>query len=150
MANYFWHSIVALPLLAGCYRYVPAKHTELSPATAVSVALSTRGTLNVVNRLGENVSVLEGNVTEASASSLTLALLAVRRRGEVAPSTWSGESITLSPDEIEQVRRRQLSPGRTAIASAVVGAASVGIVVGIAKATGEASGTIGGKPSPNP
>ena len=150
MANNFWPSIIALPLLVGCYRYVPAKHTELSPANAVSVALSTRGTLNVVNRLGENVAVVEGNVTEATASSLTLALVAVRRRGEVAPSTWSGEFITLSLEDIEQVRRRQLSRGRTAIASAAVGAASVGIVVGIARATGEASGTIGGKPSPNP
>jgi hypothetical protein len=93
---------------------------------------------------------VEGSVTEASPSSITLALQAVRRRGDNAASTWNGESITLASDEIAEVKRRELSRGRTAVASAALAAASVGIVVGIAKATGEASGSAGGKPSPNP
>lgn len=143
-------SIAALPLLAGCYQYVPSPRSGLPPATPVSVELSPRGTLNVANKIGDNVVTVEGNVTEASNSSLTLALLAVRRRGDPAPSTWSGESITLAADDINEVKRRRLSRSRTTLASVALGAASVGLVVGIAKATGSASGSVLGKPSPNP
>jgi hypothetical protein len=151
MARFHWKSVAALPLaLAGCYQYVSTDHAGLTPATPVSVELSTRGTLNVTSKIGENVVAVEGSVTEASPSSITLALQGVRRRGDNATSTWNGESITLASDEIANVKRRQLSRGRTAVASAALAAASVGIVVGIAKATGEASGSVGGKPSPNP
>jgi hypothetical protein len=150
MARYLWKPFVALPLVAGCYQYVPANHAGLQPATPVSVELSSRGTSNVASKIGDNVIAVEGNVTETTPTSLTLALLAVRRRGESAMSTWSGESITLASDEIDQVKRRQLSRGRTALASAALAAASVGVVIGIAKATGTAEGNVGGKPSPNP
>jgi hypothetical protein len=146
----FWKSLAALPVLAGCYQYVPSPREGLSPATPVSVELSARGSLSVANKIGANVVTVEGNVTEASNSSLTLALVTVRRRGESAPSTWNGESITLGPDDIDEVKRRQLSRSRTTLASVALGAASVGLVVGIAKATGSASGTVGGKPNPNP
>jgi hypothetical protein len=150
MAKPLWKSLTVLPLVAGCYQYVPTDHAALTPATAVSVELSSSGSTNVANKIGKNVVAVEGNVTEASPTSLTIALLTVRRRGETAPSTWSGESITLASNDIDVVKTRQLSRRRTAVASAAVAAASVGIVIGIAKATGDASGTIGGKPSPNP
>lgn len=150
LVNSFWRPVAALPFVAGCYQYVPAPNTALAPATAVSVELSPRGTVNVASKIGDNVVAVEGNVTEANSSSLTLALLAVRRRGDPAPSTWSGESITLAPEEIVQVKRRELSRRRTVLASAAFAAASVGVVVGIAKATGQASGGTGSKPSPNP
>jgi hypothetical protein len=151
MARLQWKSAAALPLaLAGCFQYVSTDHARLPPATPVSVELSTRGTLNVASKIGENVVAVEGNVTEASQSSLTLALQAVRRKGESNSSTWNGESITLASDEMAEVKRRQLSRTRTAVASAALAAASVGIVVGIAKAQGEASGSVTGKPSPNP
>ena len=151
MAKFPWKSVAALPLaLAGCYKYVSTDHAGLTPATPVSVALSMRGTINVASKIGENVVAVEGSVTEASQSSLTLALQAVRRKGESAMATWNGESITRAADENGEVKRRELSRGRTAVASAALAVASVGIVVGIAKATGEASGTVGGKPTPNP
>jgi len=91
-----------------------------------------------------------GTRTDASASSLTLALENIRRRGESSVANWNGESITLSLDDIAQVKRRELSRSRTVAASTVLVAASVGIIVGIAKATGQASGGGGPKPTPNP
>lgn len=151
MANSFWKPVVALlPFLAGCYEYVPANRVGLSPTTPVSVELSDRGSLNVTSKIGNNAVTVQGTVTDASASSLTIALSAVKRRGETAMSTWSGESITLGSEDIDEVKTRQLSRRRTAVASAALAAASVGIVVGIAKATGESSGSTGGKPSPTP
>jgi len=151
IAKSLWKPVAVLPLvLAGCYKYVPADHAELAPATPVSVELSERGTVNLAPKIGQSVVVVEGNITDASASSLTLALESVRRRGESAVANWNGESITLSSDEIAQVKRRELSRSRTVVASAALAAASVGIIVGIAKATGQTSGSTGGKPSPNP
>ena len=151
MAKLPWKSVAALPLVvAGCYKYVSTDLAGLSPATAVSVELSTRGTMNVASKIGENVVAVEGSVTQVSQSSLTLSLHGVRRRGDNATSTWNGESITLASDEIADVKRRQLSRSRTVVASAAFAAASVGIVVGIAKSKGDASGTSGGGPPPPP
>ena len=150
MTNSLWKPVVALPLMAACYQYEPVKQSELAAATPVSVELSARGMTNVSSKIGSNVVTVRGNVTDSSPSSLTIALLAVKRRGESAMSTWSGESITLATDDIDEVKTRRLSRGRTALASAALAAASVGIVVGIAKATGEASGSTGGRPVPNP
>ena len=151
IAKSFWKPVGILPLvLAGCYKYVPTDHATLTAATPVSVELSERGTVNLAPKIGQSVVVLEGNITDASASSLTLALESVRRRGESSVANWNGESITLSSDEIAQVKRRELSRGRTFAASTALVAASVGIIVGIAKATGQASGSTGGQPTPNP
>lgn len=151
MANSFWKPVVAVPLLlTGCYEYVPTSHHQLAVATPVSVELSSRGTMSVATKIGNNVATVEGNVTESSPGSLTIALVGVKRRGETAVSAWSGESITLASDDIDEVKTRRLSRRRTAVASAALAAASVGIVVGIAKATGTADGSVGGKPSPNP
>ena len=150
MPTSLWKPVVALPLMAACYQYEPVNHAALPAATPVSVELSTRGMTNVSSKIGSNVVTLQGNVTDSSPSSLTIALLAVKRRGETAMSTWSGESITLATDDIDEVKTKRLSRGRTAVASAALVAASVGVVVGIAKATGEASGSTGGRPTPNP
>jgi len=151
MANALWKPVAVLPLvLSGCYKYVPVDHAGLPPATAVSVELSARGTANVASKIGNNVVSIDGNLTEASGSSLTLALQAVHRRGQTEVSTWNGESITLTTDEIDQVKRRELSRGRTAVASGALIAASVAVIAAIAKATGSASGSAGGTPPPNP
>ena len=150
MANSFWKPVVALPILAGCYQYTPANQNGLAPTTPVSVELSARGSENVTSKIGSNVVAVQGNVTDASPSSLTIALLAVKRRGETVMSTWGGESITLASGDIAELKTRQLSRRRTAVASAALAAASVGIIVGIARATGQASGTTGGRPNNPP
>lgn len=149
-SDFRWTRVIVLPFLAGCYQYVPATAHTLPPATPVFVELSPRGTVNVASKIGDNVMGVEGSVTEANASSLTLALNAVRRRGENVVSNWSGESLTLGLEDISQVKRRELSRRRTAVASVALGAASVGLVVAIARATGAASGSVGGRPVPNP
>src|SRR5689334_14297947 len=125
MANSCWKSVVVLPLLTACYQYVPSTHSGIAAATPVSIDLSTSGSTNVASKIGSNVVTVEGSVTESSPSSLTIALQAVRRRGENLMSTWNGEMITLSSTDIDEVKTRRLSRGRTAAASAALLAASV-------------------------
>jgi len=72
IAKSFWKPVGILPLvLAGCYKYVPTDHATLTAATPVSVELSERGTVNLAPKVGQSVVVLEGNITDASASLTT-------------------------------------------------------------------------------
>lgn len=142
--------LLGLSALNGCYRYVPTTREALAPGTHVSIEMTSRGTANLAPRIGDRVTSVEGTISSTDADGVTLALLSVHRRGEVQPSTWSGESIHLAGDEIADVKGRQLARGRTIVAATALGAAAVGLVIAIAKATGQASGGAGGRPIPNP
>ena len=146
-----WLVGFALVGSSACYRYVPVEPGALPSGTEVAVDLSSTGSANVRPSLGDFATRLEGRVTEADASGITLLLSSVQRRGEVQPSTWNGESIKLASADIAGMKTRQLSRGRTTVAAVALGAASVGLVIAIAKAVGllEVSGG-GGKPIPPP
>lgn len=146
-----WFVVAALAGSTGCYRYVETAPSAIAAGTEVAVDLSSAGTLNVKPTLGDFVTQLEGSVLEANGAGITLALMSVKRRGDVAPSTWRGESLTLTTADIAGVKTRQFSRGRTTAAWVALGAAGVGLVAIIAKATGliDASGS-GGKQVPPP
>ena len=117
----------------------------------VVVDLSESGTDRLRSSIGNYVTMLEGDVEAAKADTLTLALTSVYRRGEVAPSTWTGETIQLSASDMEHVKRSELSRGRTTAAAVSLGAVGVGLVYMIARATGLVGGGGGGKgPVPTP
>jgi hypothetical protein len=142
--------LVASVAVAGCYRYVPAANLAVPTGSRVSVELTSAGTATLRPTLGDFVTKIEGDVTQATPSQLTLALVTVHRRGEIAPSTWHGESIQVGSSDVETVRQRQLSRGKTTAAFIALGAAGAGLVYAIAKATGLVSGDVGSRPPPNP
>lgn len=146
-----WLLAVALAGSTGCYRYVPVEPGTLSPGTEVAVELTSTGTANVRPSIGDFATRLEGRITESNAEGLTLQLTSVQRRGEPKPSTWAGETIRLGATDINGVNLRQFARGRTTVAAVALGAASVGLVIAIARAVGilEVSGG-GGKPIPPP
>ena len=143
--------LLVVSAVSGCYRYVPTTRTSLAPGASVSVALTLQGSINAAPRIGSDVASLEGTVSDTDSSGgMTLSLLSVRRRGENLPSTWSGESIRLSSEDIAEIRGKQLSRGRTVAAWTALGAASVGFIVAIARATDLVGGGGGGRPIPTP
>lgn len=146
-----WFLAVTLIGSSGCYRYVASEPGALKAGTAVAIDLTSSGTANVRPAIGDFVTSVEGSVTESNGSGVTLALMAVRRRGDVSPSTWTGESLHLASADIEGVKTRQFARGRTTVAAVALGAAAVGLVIAIARATGllEVSGG-GGKTVPPP
>jgi hypothetical protein len=146
-----WLVGFALVGSSACYRYVPVEPSSLASGTEVTVDLSSAGSATVRPSVGDFATRLEGRVSESSTSGITLLLSTVQRRGEVQPSTWNGESIRLSTADIAGMRTRELSRGRTTVAAVALGAATVGLVVAIARAVGllEVSGG-GGKPIPPP
>ena len=142
--------ILGCSLLSGCYHYIPVANTSLAPGTLVSVNVSTRGAERLSPSLGTSVSVLDGAVVSANGGGMTLALKSIRRRGELQPSSWAGEPISLAADDVERVQERRLSRGRTFAAATALVAGAVGVIIAIAKASGNASGGPGGRPIPNP
>ena len=143
--------LLLVSVVSGCYRYVPTTRTSLAPGAPVSVELTLQGSINAARSIGNNVASVEGTVSNTdSTGGITLSLLSVRRRGENLPSTWSGESIRLSSEDIAEVRGKQLSRGRTVAAWTALGAASVGLIIVIAKAIENVSGSNGGRPIPTP
>ncbi|HJQ21114.1 MAG TPA: hypothetical protein VJ867_12265 [Gemmatimonadaceae bacterium] len=137
--------------IAGCYRYVPVTRSSLVAGEPVSIALTLQGSIDAAPHIGNNVASVEGTVTEAdSTGGVALSLLSVRRRGENVATTWSGESIRLSSADIEEIKGKQFSRGRTAAAWTALGVASVGVIVAIARSTELVSGSSGGRPIPPP
>ena len=144
-------AILFVSVVSGCYRYVPTARTSLAPGAPVEVELTLQGSINAARSIGNNVASVEGTVSNTdSTGGITVSLLSVRRRGENLPSTWSGESLRLSSEDIAEIRGKQLSRGRTVAAWTGLGAASVGLIVVIAKAIENVSGSSGGRPIPTP
>lgn len=146
-----WLLLLALGGTSGCYKYVAAETSSLTTGRDVAIDLSSAGTVNVRPAIGDFATRVEGRVTQASASGITLALHAVRRRGEVQSSTWNGESLDLASGDIAAVRTREFSRSRTTVSAIALGSVGVGLVIAIARAVGllEVSGG-GGKPIPPP
>jgi hypothetical protein len=136
--------------LVGCYRNVPVEGISVANGTRVIVDLTSTGSATLRPSIGDFVTRVEGDVTESNSNGMTLSLFAVRRRGDVAPSSWTGEQIRLSRDDIAQVQRAELSRARTTVASIALGAVGVGLVYVIARATGLVSGSGGGRIPPTP
>lgn len=138
-------------IAGGCYRSVPTTRNSLAPGSDVSVALTSQGSVNAIPRIGDNVASVEGIVSDIDSSGgITLALHSVRRRGENLSSTWTGESLHLSSEDIAEIRAKQFSRGRTVAAWTALGAASAALIVAIAKAVDNVSGSTGGRPIPTP
>lgn len=136
--------------LAGCYRHVPVATSELGNGMRVVVDLTLSGSDRLRPTIGNLVTTLEGDVEESKADTLTLSLTSVYRRGEVAPSSWTGETIRLAPNDVQRVKRSELSRGRTTVAAVSLGATAVGIIYAIARATGVFSTNGGRGPIPTP
>lgn len=146
-----WILLIAFSGTSGCYKYVAAETSSLSTGREVAIELSSAGTVNVRPSIGDFVSRVEGTVTQSSSSGITLALQAVRRRGEVASSMWKGETLQLASGDIASVKTKEFSKSRTTASAVALGSIGVGLVIALARAVGllEASGG-GGKPIPPP
>ena len=100
--------LLTLPLLAGCFRYVPTEPSAVDPATTVRARLTEAGAERHRARLGLDDATLEGTVTGLPGGGLELVTGGVGNGGE-AP-------MTLRFDEIAGLERRELDRGRTLLA----------------------------------
>lgn len=112
--------ILAAFALGGCYSYVPAAGPEaLRDGGKVRVYLTDQGVLNVADRLGPGVAVLEGDVLSARTDSIILAVrhLKTRTRGEVL---WNGETFTVPRSQVALLEGQRFSRWRSIAALGLV------------------------------
>lgn len=133
---------------AGCYRTIPTQYQSVATGNDVVVTLTSQGTSRLAPSIGDFATRLEGGVMSADGATMTLALHSVTRRGELHPTQFQGETVSLNQGDISELFTRQISHGRTTTAFVVLGAAGVAVIYALAKAVGilESSGT--GNPIP--
>jgi hypothetical protein len=119
--------IVALPALQGCYTYLPLQATPPAAGESVQLQISDRGRVELSERLGHGVSRIEGRITGVNGDQYAINVSSIAYvSGE--NSLWSGESVRLSRDFVQQVQVRTLDKQRTWIAAGVTTVAVVGFI----------------------
>jgi hypothetical protein len=119
--------LVAAPLCAGCYAYVPTSSTRPVTGADVQLALTDSGTVAMTPFVGPSVGLVSGRVVGDSAGSYLLSMTRSARRDGIE-TDWRGERIAVSRALVADVSTRRFSPGRTILFSALTGGALVAIV----------------------
>ncbi|MFL5612057.1 MAG: hypothetical protein ACJ796_00145 [Gemmatimonadaceae bacterium] len=119
--------LVATPIFAGCYAYVPTSNTRPVTGAEVQLALTDSGTLAMIPFVGPSVGQVSGRFIGDSVGSYLLSVTRTARR-DGAETDWRGERIAVSRALVSEVSIRRFSPGRTILFSALTGGALVAIV----------------------
>jgi hypothetical protein len=109
---------VALPQ-TGCYTYGAAYLGQSVPGTRLALALTDRGRASLSDQIGEGVLQVEGTLLQDSDAAYVVSVASVR---SIDGNTrrWGGERIRINHDHVANIRRRDLSRGRTTAAIAAV------------------------------
>lgn len=116
--------LAVLPLVQGCYTYVPVE-APVSPPVGerVSFEITDEGRAQLSNRLGPGVLQVDGTLTRADSTEYELRVWGLSQLG-MGRILWSGEVVEISRGFVSEVRLRQLSRTRTYL---TVGAVAVGL-----------------------
>jgi hypothetical protein len=151
VSGWRWAACGAITLVGGCYRYTPL--VEGGSATGVEVRLSLGSNVSpeLYRVLGDRTVAVEGRVTNASDSALTVSISGTRKADDVKTVAWTGEPVHIPRAAIAGVQRRTLDKKRTfGIAGlAVLGAAGIKLLVdGFGSKSGGDDNGGGGPPPP--
>ena len=111
--------------LSSCYEYVPMQTATIAQPR-VEVLVTDRGRVDLVSQLGQGVLSFEGTL-DGRRDSMYVVRVAEVTYINRQTSRWSGESITVSPDAVRDIRVRRLSRARTfaVVAGSEIGRAHV-------------------------
>lgn len=116
--------LAVLPLVQGCYTYVPVE-APVSPPVGERVAfeITDQGRASLADRLGPGVLRVDGTLTRADSSEYQVRVWGLSQFG-MGRVLWSGEVVEINRDFVSGVQLRQLSRTRTYL---TVGAVAVGL-----------------------
>jgi hypothetical protein len=115
-----------LPLLAGCYSYIPIATLEPAPGTNVSLVLSDEGRLQSYRQIGPYAVRGEGALVQATPDDFTLAVSdVIDIRG--THSKWTGEAVSLPRSYVTMTYQKQFSRSKTVL----IAAAALGSIVAL-------------------
>jgi hypothetical protein len=124
--------LLALPLLAACYRYTPVKLAELKEGEGVRMRLTASYAEQIKPLLGlQDARVLAGTLIRSLPDTLIVEVPTVVR-AEIGTSTETlRQRISIPRSELADLESRTLDRGRT---GTIVAVATVGITVLIVRA----------------
>ena len=143
-------ALLALVLANGaCYHYVPVSPGTAASDEEVRVRITKKAAGRLVDDLGVYSTEIDGKVSSSGADSLEVAVPMTREyRGVTMDSTT--QLLMLGKSEVVDVRRSELSRGRTILASAGVVAGFVLLVRAIVQLTNPNPGKDETLPPPPP
>jgi hypothetical protein len=101
----------------GCYKYVPIQPADARQSEEVRVRITESAATRLVKEFGAYTGQLEGQLAEQGRDSLSVSVAIGRAYRGMALEN-ARQTLFLGRSEITEVRRRQLSRGRTALAAA--------------------------------
>lgn len=111
--------LVAVLSTGGCYHYVAVSPRSVAPDEDVRVRVTPAAAERLSQELGVYSTEIDGKLSPRGADSLAVAVPIERQyRGVALDSTV--QSLTLARSEVVDVRRSELSRGRTILTSAGV------------------------------
>jgi hypothetical protein len=113
--------------LGGCHRYEPVTAATVARGSNVAVALTDYGTANLGRLLGMGVGTVEGSLVTVSDSAYTLSVQLVRQRNGIE-TFWRGEQVAIPRVDVAEIRQRQLSRSKSALATVALLAAAYGAI----------------------
>lgn len=114
-------------MLQGCYSYAPLETGVPPVGETVELEIGDRGRVELNERLGRGVATIEGRLTSVTEEQYVLNVAAVSfLTGE--RSRWSGESMRLNRDYVDQAALRRLSKRRSWLTASLV-AVGVGVFI---------------------
>ena len=111
----------------GCYEYRPVETAPVGER--VSLQISDRGRVGLAERFGPGLAEIRGQLVMQESNEYVVNVLRVSQLSG-ASSAWSGESTRVDRSFVGIVRQRQLSPTRTALASALAAGVAYFIISG--------------------
>ena len=113
-----------LPVLAGCYTYVPVATLQPAPGTRLSLILNDEGRSQAARQVGPYTMRIEGQLLQATDADFVLAVTdVVDIRG--ARSRWTGETVPLPRSFVMSTDEKRFSRSKTFL---LVGAVTAGFV----------------------
>ena len=121
----------AMATAVGCYRYAPLADGTSADGSEVRLSLGPNVGTDLYRVLGERTVAVEGRVTSASASELTVEVSATRKADDPRTISWTGEAVHIPRAAIAGVQKRTLDKKKTfGIAGiALLGAAGIKLLV---------------------
>jgi hypothetical protein len=102
---------------AACYQYVAIDPGSVQPNEEVRVRITEPAATRLVKEFGAYTGLLEGQLALEGADSVSV-VVAIGRAYQGMALENARQTLFLGRNEVVEVRRRQLSKGRTALATA--------------------------------
>ena len=118
-----------LPVLVGCYTYLPVATLQPAPGTNLSLVLSDEGRMQSVRQVGPYAMRIEGELLQATPEDFVVAVSdVVDIRG--TRSKWTGESVSLPRSYVMMTYEKQFSRSKTVLLATAVAGGIVAIIAG--------------------